>query len=88
MKNIKKWLPVCFMLILCLFTAVSLRDTQEKNYETAFDQKQIETHIENLTANGPRSIADKEENQAALDYITAALENLGVTNEDTTDVPA
>lgn len=88
MKNIRKWLPVCFMLILCLFTAVSLLDTQEKNYETAFDQKQIETHIANLTANGPRSIADKEENQAALDYITSTLESLGVTNEDTTDAPA
>lgn len=88
MKNKMKWFPISFALILCLFTAASILDTQEKVYETDFDQKQIETHIENLTANGPRSISDKEENQKALDYITDTLESLGVTNEDTTETPA
>lgn len=88
MRKIRTWLPISFIVIFCLFIGISIRDTQEKNYDTDFDQDQIETHIENLTANGPRSIADREENQNALNYIMETLESYGVVNEDTADAPA
>lgn len=88
MNKIKRVLSIIFALVLCLFTVVSILDTHETQHETRFDQELILTHIENLTANGPRSIADKEENLLALDYITRTLDGYGLVQGDTTDAPA
>lgn len=88
MRKYKKQIRAVFAVILCLMVVLSIADTQERRYETNFDQDAMRTHLENLTANGPRSIYDSEENQLALDYITATLESWGFVEGDRTDVPA
>ena len=77
-----------FIVFLCLMVVLSVLDTHEKRYETNFDQEAILDHIENLTAHGPRSIADPVANRQAIAYITSTLESCGVVNSDTTDAPA
>lgn len=84
----KKCLTAIFAIVLCFAAVFSVIDTAEKRYETNFDQEQIVAHIENLAANGPRSIADSQEHQQALDYITSELERFGLVCADTVDVPA
>lgn len=83
-----KLLRRIFAAALCLMLVVSLADTEERCYETNFDQAAMHTYIDNLTANGPRSLYDPEENQLALDYITALLRDWGFVEGDRTDVPA
>ena len=84
----KKWIKAIFCFVLCFLAVISILDTNEKKYETNFDQKQIVKHIEQLVTNGPRSIADTQSHQLALDYITTELESYGVVCGDTVDVPA
>ena len=88
MRNYKKLVSAILALILCFMVVVSITDTQETRYETNFDQDAMRTYIENLTANGPRSIYHTEENQLALDYIASLLESWGFVEGDRTDVPA
>lgn len=87
-SKLKRIVVAIFAVILLLVSVISIKDTVEKQYDTAFDQTKIVEHIEHLVANGPRSIADKEEHQMALDYITTQLESYGIVNEDTVEVPA
>lgn len=77
-----------FVVVLCLMVVLSILDTTEHRYDTDFDQDQILNHIENLTAHGPRSIADSDANRQAIAYITTTLESWGLVNADTTEVPA
>ena len=86
-KNIKL-IRAIFLVALCAMMVLSILDTHEIRRNTDFDQENILTHIENLTANGPRSIFDMEENQLAVKYITDTLDSWGLVCEDTTDVPA
>lgn len=88
MRNYQKPVSVILAVFLCLMVVFSVADTVEKQYDTNFDQDLMRTHIENLTANGPRSIADKEANQLALDYIVQTLESWGIVEGDRSDVPA
>lgn len=77
-----------FAVFLCLMVVLSILDTHETRHETNFDQDAILDHIENLTAHGPRSIADTDANRQAIAYITKTLESWGIVNSDTTDAPA
>ncbi len=88
MKKLQTIVSVALVIVLCLFFAVSIRDTAETVQKTAFDQDKIIAHLDKFTENGPRSIADTEANQAMLDYIATTLENYGLVMEDTTDKPA
>ena len=76
------------LVALCAMMLLSIADTQEIRRETNFNQENILTHIEHLTANGPRSIFDMEENRMAVQYITDTLDGWGLIREDTTRVPA
>ena len=86
-KNIKL-IRAIFLVALCAMMVLSILDTHEIRRNTDFDQENILTHIENLTANGPRSIFDMEENQLAVKYITDTLDSWGLVHQDTTDGPA
>lgn len=88
MKNIKKYINIGLVVLLVLFFILSIVDTNEGKKKTNFNQNNITTHVEKLTENGPRSIADKENNQKALDYITSTLDTLGFVNEDIISKPA
>lgn len=88
MSKHTKLVSIILAVILCFMVVVSIADTEETRHETNFDQDAMRTHIENLTANGPRSIFDTEENQLALDYILSMLESWGLVEGDRTDVPA
>ncbi|MBQ8333711.1 MAG: hypothetical protein IJX93_08060, partial [Clostridia bacterium] len=83
---IKRIVIGVFAVILCLFFTVSVMDSSETRHETAFDQEAILNHIEKLSENGPRSIADKASNRAALEYLIAESEKYGVISGDTTEV--
>ncbi|MBQ8185878.1 MAG: M28 family peptidase [Clostridia bacterium] len=85
---IKRIVIGVFAVILCLFFTVSVMDSSETRHETAFDQEAILNHIEKLSENGPRSIADKASNRAALEYLIAESEKYGVISGDTMEVPA
>lgn len=88
MSKTKRIISLVFALICCIFFAVSVADTNESAKQTDFSQETIEKHVEKLSENGPRSIADKESNQKALDYIISELESYGAVNEDTTEKTA
>ena len=88
MRTYKKLVSAILAVFLCFMVVVSIADTEERRYETNFDQDAMRTHMENLTANGPRSIYHTKENQLALDYITSTLESWGFVEGDRTDVPA
>ena len=75
-------------LILCLIFIVSVIDTNEIRQQTNFDQNRVLEHIEKLSENGPRSLAHKEANQKAIDYIASQIASYGLVNEDTTRKPA
>lgn len=88
MKKAKRIVQIAFIFILFLFFVVSVVDTHEKKHKTNFNQDNIMNHIKELSKNGPRSIADKENNQKALDYIVSELRDYGVVNGDLVDHPA
>ncbi len=75
-------------LFLCLLFIVSVIDTNEIRQQTNFDQSRVQEHIAKLSENGPRSLAHKEANQKAIDYIASQIESYGLVNEDTTEKPA
>lgn len=75
-------------VLLCLIFAISVIDTHEVRQQTNFDQDRVLTHIEKLSENGPRSIANKEANKKAVEYIISEVESYGAVNEDTTEKPA
>lgn len=88
MRTKTKRISILFVLLLLLMTCLSLADTAERTYETEFDQSAMRTHIEALTANGPRSIFHSEANGQGLDYIARTLRSWGVRQGDRTDTPA
>ncbi len=88
MTKSKRILVLAFSLLLCVMFAVSYVDTNDTVQKTNFDQSNITTHIEKLSENGPRSVADKEANQKALQYIVSELERYGAVCKDTTEKPA
>ena len=83
-----KLIRALFLLIVCAMMVFAIRDTRETRRDTDFDQENILHHIENLTANGPRSVFDMEENRLAVQYITDTLDAWGLTNADTLQAPA
>lgn len=88
MNKTQKIVTSVLSLILCFLFIVSVIDTNETRKQTNFDQELMLTHIEKLSENGPRSIANKEANDKALEYIISQVESWGVVNEDTTEKPA
>ena len=88
MNKMQKIVTSVLSLILCFFFIVSIVDTNETRKKTSFDQEQMLNHIEKLSENGPRSVADKEANEKAADYIASTVEGFGVVNEDTTEKAA
>lgn len=84
----KKLIVSFFCLLLCTVFALSVIDTHELRQKTNFDQNRMLTHIEKLTENGPRSVANKEANEKAIEYIVSEMESYGFVNEDTTEKPA
>ncbi len=75
-------------VLVCLFFIVSVIDTHEIRHETNFDQQRVSAHIEKLCENGPRSVAHKEANEKAIEYIASEVASYGIVNEDTTEKPA
>lgn len=88
MRSKTKLIRSVFAVILCIMVFFSVADTLETRHETRFDQSAMRADIEALTANGPRSIYDTEENLLGLDYILSVLEGCGFVEGDRTDVPA
>ena len=88
MKKPQKIVTEILCIVLCFFFVASVIDTNEVRQQTNFDQDRMMTHVEKLSENGPRSIADKESNQKAIDYIISEVESYGFVNEDTTEKPA
>ena len=88
MKKAQKITTALLCIVLCVLFAVSVIDTHEVRHETNFDQNRVMTHIEKLSENGPRSIAHKEANAKAIEYIAAEVASYGAVNEDTVEGPA
>ena len=88
MQKTKRIVSALLALLLAASFLFSVRDTMEVRHDTNFNQENMLSHIEALSANGPRSLFDKEENQAAADYIISQLESWGVVEGDTTAKPA
>ncbi|MBQ9151648.1 MAG: M28 family peptidase [Clostridia bacterium] len=84
----KKIVNAALAVILCVLFVLSVIDTAEVRQTTNFSQENIMTHIEKLSENGPRSIADPEANAAAIAYIVSQAEASGAVNEETTEQPA
>ncbi len=88
MKKSQKIVAALLSVLLCFFFIVSVIDTIEVRQQTNFDQERMITHIEKLSENGPRSIADKEANEKAVEYIASQVASFGAVNENTTEKPA
>lgn len=88
MEKIRKIVCIAFSLMLCISFVLSIIDTSEIPTTSEFNHDNIYTHIEKICEVGPHSIADKEENLLVQEYIVTQLENLGIVNSDTTDMPA
>lgn len=88
MNKTKTILCITFSLLLCLSLVLSFADTSDLPGKSDFSHDTIRSHVENICEAGPHSIFDKEENRQVQEYIIAQLESLGITNADTTDVPA
>ena len=88
MKRSQKIVTALLAVVLLVMFVVSVIDTNEVPQSTNFSQDNMMTHIEKLSENGPRSIIDKQANDKAIAYIVSQVESWGVTEGDTTDVPA
>ncbi|MBQ7378118.1 MAG: M28 family peptidase [Clostridia bacterium] len=88
MKTLNRIIPILLTLTLCIMFIASIADAHEVRQDTNFNQENILTHIQKLSENGPRSIAHKEANQKAIDYIVSEVERYGAVQGDVTDVPA
>ena len=88
MKKLKQIINILLGVVLCFFFVFSVVDTEETRHKTNFDQSNIVTHIERLSANGPRSIMNTEANEKALAYLVSTVESYGVVEGDTTEKPA
>ncbi len=88
MEKIRKILCAIFALMLCLSFVLSIVDTNELPTTSDFNHDNIYSHVEKICEVGPHSIVDKEENKQVQEYIMSQLENFGIVNSDTTDVPA
>lgn len=88
MKRSVKWINILLSIVLCVMFVVSIADTSETVKQTNFDLENMQTHIEKLSENGPRSIIDTDANDKAIDYIISQVESFGVAEGDRTDVPA
>ncbi len=88
MRRLKKLLPMLLVALFLFSCFMSVTDSMEKQYETDFNQDRIMYHVEKLTENGPRSVFHKEANEKALGYIGRTLDEIGLVNRDTTEVPA
>ncbi len=88
MKKSQKIVAALLSVLLCFFFIVSVIDTIEVSQQTNFDQERMITHIEKLSENGPRSLAHKEANEKAVEYIASQVASFGAVNENTTEKPA
>lgn len=88
MTKARKITTSLLCVLVCLFFIVSVIDTHEIRHETNFDQQRVSAHIEKLCENGPRSVAHKEANEKAIEYIASEVASYGLVNEDTTEKPA
>ncbi|MBQ8404653.1 MAG: hypothetical protein IJX55_09590 [Clostridia bacterium] len=88
MKNLNKIICAILAIVVCFFFVVSVVDTNETRKQTNFNQDNILTHIEKLSENGPRSIADKEANKKAIEYIASEVSKYGAVEGDTMQSPA
>ncbi len=90
MKNSKlvRAVNIILALVLCFMFVVSIIDTNERRYDTAFSFEAMNEHIEKLCKNGPRSLFQAESNEFALDYLVSQVESYGIAKGDTTDAPA
>ncbi len=88
MKKSVKIVNIILALVLCVMFVVSIADTSDSKQDTNFNQENMVTHIEKLSENGPRSIVNNDANNKAMEYIVSQIEQWGVVNEDTTEVPA
>lgn len=88
MKKLSRIINVILGVILCIFFVASVVDTHEVKRQTNFDQAKITAHVENLSANGPRSIADKEANEKAAEYIRSQVESYGLQAGNKTQAPS
>lgn len=88
MTKSSKIVSLILTVVLCAMFVISVADTSDSKQITNFSQKNMMTHIEKLSENGPRSIVNKEANDKAIDYIVSQVESWGVVNKDTTDAPA
>ena len=88
MENSKKIVVSVLIVILCFMFGLSIADTIETKKDIDYDYDKIMDHVEAFSAYGPHSIADKEENQAVMEYIISQLESYGIEEENTTERPA
>ena len=88
MKKPAKIISAVLAVVLCLMFVLSIIDTNETRKETNFDQDRMQSHVEKLSENGPRSLVNKEANDKALQYLISQVESWGVVNSDTTEKPA
>lgn len=88
MNKLNKIIVSAFSFLALLFFVLSLIDTHEGRKKTNFNLDNVTTHVEKLSENGPRSIADKKSNQKALEYIESQVAGFGAVNEDIVDKPA
>ena len=88
MKKSAKIISAVLAVVLCLMFVLSIIDTNETRKETNFNQDRMQSHIEKLSENGPRSLVNKEANDKALQYLISQVESWGVVNSDTTEKPA
>lgn len=88
MKRCQKIVSWVLAALLLVMFVVSVIDTNETRQSTELDQDAIMGYISKLSENGPRSIVDRQANGMALEYLVSQVEAWGVTEGDTTDVPA
>jgi hypothetical protein len=88
MTKLQKITTSILSIFLCLLFIVSVVDTHEFRQKTNFDQERILAHVAKLSENGPRSVAHKEANAKAIEYIASEVASYGAVNEDTVEKPA
>lgn len=88
MEKVKNILCTAFSVLLCLSFVLSIADTVEFPTTSDFNHQNIRTHIDKICETGVHSITDAEENALAQEYIISVLEELGLSNSDTTEKPA
>lgn len=88
MTRLSKIISILLAVVLCVLFVVSVIDTNETRKETNFSQENMLVHVNKLSEFGPHSLFDKEANGQAMQYIISQIEDYGIINGDTTEVPA